>query len=162
MWCEWKQRSWCPRIACKTSCSFFKLRIPLSNWNGLYVSGIRCGSPSLCPFNLLEVGMLYRQGFPGPTWKGYSNMDFPDRLSVFGKCHLVYRQSPLLCWLKHALLITPSFFSSLLVLEVNPRKGPIWFWVDWNMNIFKAARDFWVHLEESFIFANGETRLKEE
>ena len=39
------------------------------------------GSPSLCPFNILEVGMLYRQGFPGPTWKGYSSMDFPDGLS---------------------------------------------------------------------------------
>lgn len=75
------------------------------------------GLPSPCPFNILEVRMLYSQGFPGPTWKEHSGMDFPDGLSSVLESVILFIASPHCCALRAiSMTVNHSFLPSFPVL----------------------------------------------
>lgn len=104
-----------PEMLAKTSCSFLKLQIPLPNWNGLYIFGIK--------YKLALPLPLQDFGGKNVLWSGISRASLEGRLQPgfpilvvlsFGKCHPTYRQSPWQCWHKHGQTTPPSFLLSWL------------------------------------------------
>lgn len=143
-------------LLAKTSCFLFKLWISLTNWNGLYGFGIRYELARLLPLQHFGGKNALPLGVSTANLEGTFQHGFP-RLAVlsFGKCHPIYHLFPI-----------AKLAGAWLVLDHDSRGKfqdcPTWFQRDQNMNILKATRAFQLCPGESFIFTNGETRLREE